>query len=123
MPSTTVPDSIWSGATSRSPSLAWTSCRHIAPISILLRGSGNSRVGCVSTIATLVCWMGSLPPSKIGSQIGSNPTMPFVGYAQLLKTLCLEQIQFLHGHVSVQTKERYLGCKQRLRTQLAITSA
>jgi hypothetical protein len=27
----------------------------------------------------------------------------------------LEQIQFLLGHVSVQTREKYLGCKQRLR--------
>ena len=26
----------------------------------------------------------------------------------------LEQIQFLLGHVSVQTSERYLGCKQRI---------
>jgi integrase len=26
----------------------------------------------------------------------------------------LEQIQFLSGHVSVQTTERYLGCKQRI---------
>jgi len=28
----------------------------------------------------------------------------------------LEPIQFLLGHVSVQTTERYIGCKQRLRT-------
>ena len=27
----------------------------------------------------------------------------------------LEQIQFLLGHVSVQTTEKYLGCKQQLR--------
>jgi integrase len=36
-------------------------------------------------------------------------------------TLChlaggeLDQIQFLLGHVSIQTMERYLGCKQELR--------
>jgi integrase len=28
----------------------------------------------------------------------------------------LEQIQFLLGHVSAQTTERYLGCKQNLGT-------
>jgi site-specific recombinase XerD len=28
----------------------------------------------------------------------------------------LDQIQFLLGHVSIQTTGRYLGCKQKLRT-------
>ena len=28
----------------------------------------------------------------------------------------LDQIQWLLGHVSIQTRERYLGCKQRLQT-------
>jgi integrase len=28
----------------------------------------------------------------------------------------LDQIQFLLGHLSVQTRERYLGCKQRIRS-------
>jgi site-specific recombinase XerD len=28
----------------------------------------------------------------------------------------LDQIQFLLGHVSIQTTEHYLGCKQKLRS-------
>jgi site-specific recombinase XerD len=34
----------------------------------------------------------------------------------------LEQIQFLLGHVSVQTTEKYLGCKQKLRVAVTTTS-
>jgi site-specific recombinase XerD len=33
----------------------------------------------------------------------------------------LEQIQFLLGHVSVQTTEKYLGCKQRFRHAVMCT--
>ena len=78
--------------------------------------------------------------NKVGRARGEGPTEKAVwhiveqsantlGIAQLaphdLRRTCarlchasggeLEQIQFLLGHVSVQTTERYLGCKQKLR--------
>jgi site-specific recombinase XerD len=34
----------------------------------------------------------------------------------------LEQIKFLLGHSSVQTTERYIGCKQKLREAVTIDS-
>ncbi|HLJ14690.1 MAG TPA: transposase [Bryobacteraceae bacterium] len=46
----------------------------------------------VFTIATLHCWMASLPPSKIGFLSGSKRTIPCTDYAQLPKTLCLDSI-------------------------------
>jgi hypothetical protein len=40
--------------------------------------------------------------------------VPVLGSAMLGRRV--EQIQFLLGHVSVQTTERYFGCKQRIRS-------
>ena len=57
-------------------------------------------------------------------QAASKCAMPGIAPHDLRRTcgrLCheaggeLEQIQFLLGHISVQTTERYLGCKQRFR--------
>ena len=48
---------------------------------------------------------------------GHIRTVPVPEWVKLCHSACgeLEQIQFLLGHVSVQTTERYLGCKQRIR--------
>ncbi len=56
---------------------------------------------------------------KAASDCGFGPVAPH-DLRRTCARLChqaggeLEQIQFLLGHVSVQTTERYLGCKQRL---------
>lgn len=57
-------------------------------------------------------------PIKHIIEIGSRGSS---GLSRSCAKLChsaggeLDQIQFLLGHVSVQTTERYLGCKQRIR--------
>jgi|CZKD01.1.fsa_nt_gi integrase len=72
-------------------------------------------------------WGTGFTPKVIWSivkQAASNSGLSRVAPHDLRRTcakLCheaggeLEQIQFLLGHVSVQTTERYLGCKQRFR--------
>jgi site-specific recombinase XerD len=45
----------------------------------------------------------------------ASPRTTFVARVPVCAGGELEQIQFLLGHVSVKTTERYLGCKQRLR--------
>ena len=56
---------------------------------------------------------------KYGNAVGMQHLAPH-GCRRTCARLChaaggeLDQIQFLLGHVSVETTERYLGCKQRL---------
>ena len=67
------------------------------------------------------------PPTRVcsvrSSRLGSDVSRELAPH-DLRRTcarLChlsggeLDQIQFLLGHVSIQTTERYLGCKQKLR--------
>ena len=58
---------------------------------------------------------------EFAKKAGINPLAPH-DLRRTCARLChsaggeLEQIQFLLGHVSIQTTERYLGCKQRIRS-------
>ena len=58
--------------------------------------------------------------SKLAQRLGLDHLAPH-DLRRTCAKLChvkggeLEQIQFLLGHVSVQTTERYIGCKQRLK--------
>src|SRR4051812_21862334 len=58
--------------------------------STLSNGSGSSRAGCVCTIVTSDSSMASFPPWKISLPNGQSPTISCADYAQLLRTLCLE---------------------------------
>jgi len=79
-----------------------------------------------------VCRMGTIWGTEMTEKVVWHVVKQYAGKVGILKLaphdlrrscarLChsaggeLEQIQFLLGHVSVQTTEKYLGCKQRLR--------
>jgi len=94
----------------------WTASAGIASGSIFRQVNKAGRI-----------WGNGFSPKVIWSvvrQAATKCAMPGIAPHDLRRTcarLCheaggeLEQIQFLLGHISVQTTERYLGCKQRFR--------
>ena len=87
--------------------------RHLAP------GTVNLRLGAVRRLAYEAsdCWH---VVREYARKAGIERLAPH-DLRRTCARLChaaggeLEQIQFLLGHVSIQTTERYLGCKQRIR--------
>jgi hypothetical protein len=75
-----------------------------------LRGDFPNSIACASQ---------KLRPdsSKACDIVTFGPKQPFRNQTEfsLARGGELEQIQFLLGHTSVQTTEKYLGCKQRIR--------
>jgi integrase len=94
----------------------WTAAAEIRTGTIFRRVSIKGRI-----------WGDTLTPKAVWHVVrkaGRLAGIPQIAPHDLRRTcarLChlaggeLEQIQFLLGHVSVQTTERYLGCKQKLR--------
>jgi hypothetical protein len=76
-PNTIAPDCIWTGGAGMRLSLDWICCHPTAQNSIPSSGSGNSRVGYASTIASSVFERPSSMLSKLNSPSGPNPTIPF----------------------------------------------
>jgi integrase len=107
----TVPVPIWTKAAIDE----WITASGITAGKIFRRIKKNGNVW-GDTITAKTVW-------SVVKSAGQAAGMPTVAPHDLRRTcarLChiaggeLEQIQFLLGHISVQTTERYLGCKQKL---------
>ena len=93
----------------------WTSAAGISAGSLLRRVSSAERVWGEAVTEKLVWHV----VKEFAAKIGVSKLAPH-DLRRSCARLCraaggeLEQIQFLLGHVSVQTTERYLGCTQRI---------
>jgi hypothetical protein len=93
--------------------IVWQVCRprsaHVPAIKILRPWCASSRCDCEAEFSILMRTE-SHRSGKVGaarSEADLCSALPCFGRRA-------QQIQFLLGHVSVQTTERYLGCKQRI---------
>jgi site-specific recombinase XerD len=93
----------------------WTTAAGINTGSLFRRVSSASRVWSDAVMGKLVRHV----VKEFAAKIGVSKLAPH-DLRRTCARLCrpaggeLEQIQFLLGHVSVQTTERYLGCTQRI---------
>jgi site-specific recombinase XerD len=93
----------------------WTRAARISAGSLFRRVSGAGRVWGEAVTEKLVWHV----VKEFAAKIGVSKLAPH-DLRRSCARLCraaggeLEQIQFLLGHISVQTTERYLGCTQRI---------
>jgi len=93
----------------------WTTVAGISTGSLFRRVSSAGRIWCEGVTEKLVWHV----VKEFAAKIGVSKLAPH-DLRRSCARLCraaggeLEQIQFLFGHVSVQTTERHLGCTQRI---------
>jgi site-specific recombinase XerD len=94
----------------------WTAAGNIATGRLIRCVNKTGSVWGQGVTEKVVCWV----VREFAARLGFDKLAPH-DLRRTCARLCheaggeLEQIQFLLGHESVQTTERYLGCKQRLR--------
>jgi len=94
----------------------WTAAAEIAEGNVFRRVNKQGRMWGTEITAKAIWHV-----VKAAAKRGGIPNLAPHDLRRTCARLChlaggeLEQIQFLLGHVPVQTTERYLGCKQKLR--------